>query len=93
MANGYDTRNTGTSVVAAATGAAAGALAIYFLGTPGGRQLFNSVIGLLDDFAFECARFCQACTRAQVAASDSWHAVQGSHTTTTTTGGGRETDV
>jgi len=89
VVNTYDARKTNASMLAVATGAAAGALAIYVLGTPGGRRLLNSAIGLLDDFSFECARFSQACTRAQIAASGSWQAVQGS--TINTTGGERET--
>ena len=73
----------------AAAGAAAGAVAVYVLTTPEGRRLFNAAIGVLDDFAFECARFSQACTRAQIAASESWQTVKGS--TTASTGGERDT--
>jgi len=51
--------------------------------------LFNAAIGVLDDFAFECARFSQACTRAQIAAAESWQTVKGS--TTASTGGERDT--
>lgn len=85
----YDTRRTRPSAIAVATGAAAGVLAVYIFSTPAGRRLFNAVIGALDDFSFECARFTQACTRAQIAASGSWQTVKGSPTTST--GGARET--
>jgi hypothetical protein len=75
-------------MLAAAAGAAAGALAVYILTTPEGRRLFNAAIGVLDDFSVECARFSQACTRAHIAAAESWQTVKGS---TTSTGGERET--
>jgi hypothetical protein len=58
-----------------AAGALAGVLAGYVLTTPRGRRAFDEAIGILDDFAASCARFSQACARAQVAASDGWHAV------------------
>jgi len=35
------------------------------------------VIEILDDFAFECARFCRAAARAQIAAGDSWKTIEG----------------
>ena len=89
MTNEYDTRKSGTSVLAVATGAAAGAAVVYVLRSPNGRRLLNAMIGVIDDFSYECARFCQAYTRAQIAASDSWQAVQGS--TITSTGGEHET--
>ena len=79
----------GANLMAVATGAAIGALAIYVLRTPGGRKLLDTAIGLLDDFSSECARFRQAYTRAQVAVSDGWQAAKGS--TMSSTGGGRET--
>jgi hypothetical protein len=50
--------------------------------------MFNTALGLLDEFSFECARFSQSCQRAQAAAHDSWQAIKGS---TTSTGGARET--
>jgi hypothetical protein len=58
-----------------AAGAAAGALVGYALRTPHGRRVFDEIIAMLDDFASDCVRFSEACARAQVAASDSWHAV------------------
>jgi len=79
----------GANLLAVATGAAVGALAIYVLRTPGGRRLLDTAIGLLDDFSSECARFRQAYTRAQVAVSDGWQAAKGS--TMSSTGGARET--
>ena len=79
----------GPSVGAVAAGAALGALAIYILRTEKGRQLLNEAIRLLDDFSSECARFQQACSRAQFAVSEGWQAVKGS--TMSSTGGGRET--
>ena len=60
-----------------AAGAMAGALAGYALRTPRGRRVFDEVIVMLDDFATGCARFSQACTRAQLAASESWSVVAG----------------
>jgi hypothetical protein len=86
--NEHDSRE-GPSLTALATGAAVGALAIYVLRTPSGRKLLDTAISLLDDFSSECARFRQACTRAQLAVADSWQAVKGS--TMSSTGGGRET--
>ena len=58
-----------------AAGALAGAVAGYVLRTPRGRRAFDDTIVMLDDFATGCARFSQACARAQFAASESWHAV------------------
>jgi hypothetical protein len=58
-----------------AAGAAAGALVGYVLRTPRGQRVFDDVIVMLEDFASDCARFSQAIARAQLAASDSWHAV------------------
>ena len=58
-----------------AAGAAAGALAGYVLSTPRGRHVLDEVIVLLDDFSSGCARFSQACARAQLSASESWNAV------------------
>ena len=87
--NEHDQRATSASVLAVVTGAAAGALAVYILRTPGGRSLLDTAIGLLDDFALECARFRQAFTRAQTALSEEWQAAQDSETSST--GGGRET--
>jgi len=81
--------STGPSLLAVATGAAAGALAIYILRTQEGRKLLDTAINLLDDFANECGRFRQAAARAKDAASESWQAIQGS--TMSNTGGGRET--
>lgn len=75
--------------MAIATGAAVGALAIYILRTESGRKLLDTAITLLDDFSSECARFREACARAQFAVSDSWQAVKGSNMSST--GGGRET--
>jgi hypothetical protein len=86
--NEHDSRQ-GPSLTAVAAGAAVGALAIYILRTPKGRTLLDSAITLLDDFSSECARFRQACTRAQLAVADSWQAVKGS--TMSSTGGERET--
>jgi hypothetical protein len=60
-----------------AAGALAGALAGYALRTPRGRHVFDEVIVMLDDFATGCARFSQACARAQSAASTSWNALTG----------------
>ena len=60
---------------AIAAGVLAGVLAGYVLTTPRGRRVFDEAIVILDDFAASCARFSQACARAQLAASDSWHAV------------------
>jgi hypothetical protein len=62
---------------AVVAGALAGALASYLLRTPRGRRLCDGVIQILDDFTFECARFCQACARAQIVASDTWKALEG----------------
>ena len=76
-----DPRQKSPNILAVASGAIGGALAIYIIGTPGGRQLLESIIGALDDFSYECARFSQACTRARVAAAS----------TINTTGGERET--
>jgi hypothetical protein len=84
-----DNSTQGPSLMTVATGAALGVVAIYILRTPRGRGLLDAAIGLLDDFSFECARFRQACIRAQFAMSDSWQAVKGS--TMSSTGGGRET--
>jgi hypothetical protein len=67
------TRDVNLWVIAA--GALAGVLAGYVLTTPRGRRVFDEAIVILDDFAASCARFSQACARAQLAASDSWHAV------------------
>jgi hypothetical protein len=86
--SGYDSKQ-GANLLGMATGAAVGALAIYILRTPRGRGLLEAAIDLLDEFSFECARFRQACIRAQFAMSDSWQAVKGS--TMSSTGGGRET--
>jgi len=58
-----------------AAGAVAGALVGYALRTPRGRRVFDEAIGILDDFSTGCVRFSEACTRAQLAASDGWHAV------------------
>ena len=85
--NEHDSRS-GTNVMAIAAGAAVGALAIFILRSDSGRKLLDTAISLLDDFSSECARFRQACTRAQLAVSDSWQAVKGSGMST---GGGRET--
>ena len=63
MTNEHDAHRTRMSVLTVATGAAAGALAVYILRTPAGRRLLDAAITVLDDFSFECARFCQACTR------------------------------
>jgi hypothetical protein len=60
-----------------AAGALAGALAGYVLRTPRGRHVLDEVIVMLDDFSSGCARFSQACARAQLAASESWNAVTG----------------
>ena len=60
---------------AIAAGVLAGVLAGYVLTTPRGRRAFDEAIDVLDDFAASCARFSQACARAQLAASDGWHAV------------------
>lgn len=79
----------GSSVMAVATGAAVGALAIYILRTQSGRQLLDTAIDLLDDFSAECGRVRQACARAQYAVTDGWQAVKDS--TMSNTGGGRET--
>jgi len=79
----------GASLAAIAAGAAAGAMVIYILRTPSGRKLLDTAITLLDDFTSECARFREACSRAQLAVSDSWQAVKGSNMGST--GGGRET--
>ena len=76
-------------LLAVAAGAAVGALAVYVLRTSNGRKVLNTAIGLLDDFSSECARFRQACSRAQLAVSDGWQAVKGS--SMNSTGGGRET--
>lgn len=67
------TRDMDLWVIAAA--AVAGALAGYVLRTARGRRAFDEAIVILDDFATNCARFSQACSRAQLAASDGWHAV------------------
>src|SRR5215475_1497754 len=56
-------------------GVLASVLAGYVLTTPRGRRAFDEAIVILDDFAASCARFSQACARAQLAASDGWHAV------------------
>lgn len=80
----------GPGVAAVAAGAALGALAIYVLRTEKGRRLLNQTVNLLEDFASECARFQQACSRAQFAVSEGWQAVKGS-TISNSTGGGRET--
>ncbi len=77
------------ALVAVAAGAAIGGLAIFVLRTASGRRLLDTAINLLDDFSSECARFRQACTRAQLAVSDGWQAVK--DTTMSDTGGGRET--
>jgi len=58
-----------------AAGALAGALAGYVLMTSRGRRVLGDAIETLDEFAATCARFSQAFGRANVAASDSWHAV------------------
>jgi hypothetical protein len=84
-----DSKHEGPNVMAVATGAAVGALAIYVLRTPGGRRLLNTAIDLLDDFASECARFRLACSRAQAAMSDEWQTASSS--TMKHTGGERET--
>ena len=42
-----------------------------------GRRLCDAAIELLDGFSFECARFCQAATRARIAAADGWKALEG----------------
>ncbi len=88
VTNDYDTSQTGPSPLVIAAGAAVGALAIYILRTPSGQRMFNTALGLLDEFSFECARFSQSCQRAQAAAHESWQAIKGS---TTNTGGARET--
>ena len=59
-------------LASAVIGAAAG----YLLTTPRGRRLCDATIQLLDNFSFECARFCQASTRAQIAAADAWKALE-----------------
>ena len=53
-----------------------GALAGYLLITPTGRRLCDSAIQLLDHFSAECERFSQATTRAQIAAVNSWRAIE-----------------
>ncbi len=53
------------------------AAAGYLFTTARGRQICNEAIELIDTFSFECARFWQAATRAQVAAAAAWRAVQG----------------
>lgn len=58
-----------------AAGAVAGALAGYVLSTPRGRQVLDDVIAMIDDFSTDCARFSQACARAQLSASESWNTV------------------
>jgi len=60
-------------VTCALVGAAAG----YLLTTPGGRRLCDATIQLIEDFSFECVRFCQASARAQLAAAESWKALEG----------------
>jgi len=86
--NEYES-NSGPSVGAVVAGAALGAAAIYVLRTEKGRRFLNEAIRLLDDFSSECARFQQACSRAQDTVSEGWQAVKGS--TMSSTGGGRET--
>jgi hypothetical protein len=58
------------------SGALVGAMAGYLLRTRRGRRLCDAVIQTLDDFSFECVRFCQAAGRAQMAAADSWDALK-----------------
>jgi hypothetical protein len=58
-----------------AAGAVAGALAGYVLSTPRGRHVLDEVIVMLDDFSSGCARFSQACARAQLSASEGWNTV------------------
>ena len=72
-----DTREHNAHLWAIAAGAVAGALVGYALRTARGRRVFDETIGILDDFATGCVRFSEACTRAQLAASDGWHAVSG----------------
>jgi len=86
--NEHESRQ-GPSLAAIAAGAAAGAMVIYILRTPSGRKLLDTAVSLLDDFSSECARFREACSRAQLAVSDSWQAVKSSNMSST--GGGRET--
>jgi hypothetical protein len=81
--------SSGPSVGAVVAGAAIGAAAIYVLRTDKGRRLLTEAIKLLDDFSSECARFQQACSRAQNAVTEGWQAVKGSNMSST--GGGRET--
>jgi hypothetical protein len=77
VANKDEVVNWSGSHWAIVSGALAGALAGYLLRTPRGRRLCDAVIQMLDDFSFECTRFCQACARAQIAASDTWKALEG----------------
>jgi hypothetical protein len=86
--NDIDSRES-PGLLAVAGSAAMLALAIYTLNTASGRKLFNAAIELLDDFSSECARFREACTRAQLAVSDGWQTVKGSNESST--GGRRET--
>lgn len=70
-----DTHERNAHLWVIAAGAVAGALVGYALRTARGRRAFDEAIGILDDFTTGCVRFSEACTRAQIAASDGWHAV------------------
>ena len=71
--NEREESNSHTNLWPIAAGALAGALAGYVLSTPRGRRALDEVIVMIDDFSTGCVRFSQACARAQLSASESWH--------------------
>jgi len=77
---GHDEPDASGRLWAIAGVALAGALVTYALRTPRGRRVFDEALVIIDDFSASCARFSEACTRAQLAASDSWHALRGATT-------------
>jgi hypothetical protein len=85
MADLFDNAPDDSSRLWAIAGVAlAGALVAYALRTPRGRRVFDDALVVLDDFTASCARFSDACTRAQLAASDSWRALKDAATITST---------
>jgi hypothetical protein len=82
--DGHEEPNRSGQLWAIAGVALAGALVTYALRTPRGRRMFDEALVILDDFSASCSRFSEACTRAQLAASDSWSALRGATTFTST---------
>ena len=62
---------------AVVSGALVGAVAGYLLRTPKGRRLCEAAVQTLDEFSLECARVCEAATRARIAAAEGWSAIEG----------------